>query len=94
MDKGTLYVTRLRLGWSQYQMGKYLGLTRHVVLKIETGVDVGTAKVEKAVPKLEALAEAVRVHGAAAIPKPAPYMRNLVDIRAKVKELSESEVVS
>lgn len=93
MDKAMLYVTRLKLGWSQYQMGKFLGVSRHVVLKLEQGLEVDTLKVEKAAMKLEQLAEVVKVHGAAAIPKPAPYMRNLKDIRAKVKEL-ESEGVA
>lgn len=89
MDKTMLYVTRLTLGWSHYQMGRFLGLTRHVVFKVEEGLEVDTLNVEKAQERLEQLTEAVKVHGAAAIPKPAPRMKNLADINATIVQLNQ-----
>jgi len=88
VDKTKISLTRRRLQWSQYQIGKYLGISRHVILKLEQGLDVDVKGEKRVNERLEVLYEAAH-NDLSAIPKPAKYMRNLSDIQAAVNGVCE-----
>ena len=88
IDGTRVFLTRQRLRWSQYQIGKYLGISRHVVLKLEQGLDVEPKREQQVTERLERLYKAAQTD-LQAIPQPARYFRNVKDVRDAVDSILE-----
>jgi len=80
-----LYATRIRLGWSQFHMGKVLGLSKTAVNRLEQDKPAKSTNI--ASKRVEALSRICDAGLAGELPKPLPYVTNFRDIRSAIANL-------
>lgn len=85
MNGRQLYATRIRLGWTQFQMGKVLGISKTAVNRLEQDLPAKCTNI--ASQRAEALTRICDAGLASYLPKPMPYVTNAHDIRNDIARM-------